>query len=51
MNPLRLLALLLCSLAPLVPSQPEMREYRMRFWDKGEPNGEWTLWREIAVAP
>ena len=26
----------------LVAGQPETREYRMRFWDKGTPNGEWT---------
>jgi hypothetical protein len=26
----------------LVASQPEVREYRMRFWDKGRLNGEWT---------
>lgn len=31
------------------PGQPEMREYRMRFWDKGEPNGEWTPWRALAL--
>ncbi|MGB8167125.1 MAG: hypothetical protein WCF18_06510 [Chthoniobacteraceae bacterium] len=35
----------------LTPGQAEVREYRMRFWDKGEPNGEWTAWRSIAVAP
>ncbi len=35
----------------LVAGQPEVREYRLRFWDKGEPNGPWTPWREIAVAP
>ncbi len=28
----------------LVPGQPEVREYRMRFWDKGTPNGDWTEW-------
>ena len=26
----------------LVAGQPEIREYRMRFWDKGTPNGDWT---------
>ena len=26
----------------LTASQPEVREYRARFWDKGTPNGEWT---------
>lgn len=35
----------------LVPGQAETREYRLRFWDKGEPTGDWTPWRTIAVAP
>ena len=35
----------------LVPGQPEVREYRMRYWDKGDANGEWTDWRQTAVAP
>jgi hypothetical protein len=26
----------------LVDGQPEIREFRMRFWDKGTPNGDWT---------
>jgi hypothetical protein len=26
----------------LVPGQPELREYRLRFWDNGKPNGDWT---------
>jgi hypothetical protein len=26
----------------LVPGQPELRDYRLRFWDDGKPNGEWT---------
>lgn len=26
----------------LVPGQPEVREYRLRFWDDGKPNGDWT---------
>jgi hypothetical protein len=25
----------------LVAGQPEIREYRARFWDKGTPNGDW----------
>lgn len=29
------------------PGQPEVRSYRLRFWD----NGEWTPWREITVTP
>lgn len=33
----------------LLPGQPEMREYRLRFWDDGSPNGEWTRWEQIAV--
>ena len=27
----------------LVAGQPEIREYRFRFWDKGTPNGEWLV--------
>lgn len=26
----------------LVPGQPELRDYRLRFWDGGKPNGDWT---------
>ena len=26
----------------LVAGTPEMRQYRLRFWDKGTPNGDWT---------
>lgn len=26
----------------LVPGQPEVREYRLRFWDNDKPNGDWT---------
>lgn len=26
----------------LVPGQPEVREYKLRFWDDGEENGNWT---------
>jgi hypothetical protein len=26
----------------LVPGQPEIREYKMRFWDDGAENGDWT---------
>lgn len=37
--------------ALLVPGQPEMREYRMRFWDKGAETGEWTDTASITVAP
>jgi hypothetical protein len=31
--------------------QAEVREYRLRYWDKGSPNGDWTPWRTIALAP
>ena len=27
------------------------REYRLRFWDKGTPNGPWSDVAKIAVAP
>lgn len=32
-------------------ARPEVREYRMRFWDKGEPNGEWTDVAQATVSP
>jgi len=35
----------------LTPGQPELRSYRMRFWHKGHPTGDWTPWRQIAVGP
>ena len=37
--------------ALLVTSQPEVREYRMRFWDKGTPNGDWTDVVKVTVSP
>jgi hypothetical protein len=35
----------------LVASQPEIREYRMRFWDKGTPNGDWADVVRLTVSP
>ena len=35
----------------LVAGQPEVREYRMRFWDKGTPNGDWTDVMKVTVSP
>ncbi len=35
----------------LVAGQPEVREYRMRFWDKGTPNGDWTDVVKVTVSP
>jgi len=35
----------------LVAGQPEVREYRMRFWDKGTPNGDWTDVTSVTVSP
>jgi hypothetical protein len=32
-----------------VPGQPEMREYRLRFWDRGVANGEWSGVSRLAV--
>jgi hypothetical protein len=37
--------------ALLVAGQPEVREYRMRFWDKGTPNGDWTDVAKVTVSP
>jgi hypothetical protein len=31
--------------------QPEVREYRMRYWDKGTPNGDWTDVQKVTVSP
>jgi len=35
----------------LVAGQPEVREYRMRFWDAGAENGEWTDVTSVTVGP
>ena len=35
----------------LSPTTPEVREYRMRFWDKGTPNGDWTDVAKTTVSP
>ena len=35
----------------LVPGQPEVREYKLRFWDDGEENGDWTDVASITVSP
>ncbi len=37
--------------ALLAAGQPEVREYRMRFWDKGTPNGDWTDVTSVTVSP
>jgi hypothetical protein len=35
---------------PLIdPALPEVREYRLRWWDKGEPNGEFSPVQKIIV--
>lgn len=37
---------------PLInATAPEVREYRMRFWDKGTPNGDWTDVLKVTVSP
>lgn len=35
----------------LVAGQPEVREYRLCFWDKGEGNGDWTAVSRVTVSP
>lgn len=35
----------------LTAGQPEVREYRLRFWDKGTPNGDWTDVAKVTVSP
>ena len=37
--------------ALLAAGQPEVREYRMRFWDKGTANGDWTDVVKLTVSP
>ena len=34
-----------------VATAPEVREYRVRFWDKGTPNGDWCDVGKVTVAP
>ena len=35
---------------PLIdPATPEVREYRLRWWDKGVPNGEFSPIQKIVV--
>lgn len=34
----------------LVPGTPEVRKYRLRYWDKGTPNGDWSDVASITVA-
>ena len=33
----------------LVSGHAETREYRMRFWDGGEPNGDWTPVQKVSI--
>ena len=37
--------------ALLNPLLPEIREYRLRFWDKGDANGEHTAVQRVTVGP
>jgi hypothetical protein len=37
--------------ALLNPAQPEVREYRLRYWDKGIANGDWSEVQKATVAP
>jgi len=32
-----------------VAAVPETREYRLRFWDKGNPNGDWSPVQKVTV--
>jgi hypothetical protein len=36
--------------ALLVAGQPEIREYKMRFWDAGSENGEWSDVASVTVS-
>ena len=35
----------------LVAGTPEIREYRMRFWDKGTANGDWSPVQKTTLSP
>ena len=35
----------------LVPGVPEVREYRIRFYDKSQPTGPWTAVEKVTVSP
>jgi len=35
----------------LVAGQPEVREYRVRYWDRGTPNGPWCDIIRVTVGP
>ena len=35
----------------LVAGTPEVRKYRLRYWDKGNPNGDWSDTATITVGP
>ncbi|MDZ4405852.1 hypothetical protein [Prosthecobacter sp.] len=35
----------------LVPGQAEVREYRARFWDNGQPNGAWCDVAKVTLGP
>ena len=37
--------------ALLDPTKPEVREYRVRYWDKGTANGPWSEVMKATVAP
>ena len=39
-------------LRPLLdPLLPEIREYRLRYWDKGDANGEYSAVQRVNVGP
>ncbi len=35
----------------LVAGQPEVREYRMRFYGDNQGFGDWTPWKSVTVGP
>jgi hypothetical protein len=35
----------------LVAGTPEVRKYRLRYWDKGLANGDWSATATITVGP
>ena len=35
----------------LVAGQAEVREFRARFWDDGQPNGDWCDVAKVTVSP
>lgn len=40
-----------CKVPLLVANTPEVRKYRLRYWDKGLANGDWSDTATSTVGP